>query len=206
MTLSLKNYKRLWTSIALFYFGAGYLACNWINNTRDHYHNIVLPFETDIPFIPLAVLVYPITYLCMGGIYFLAADKVFYKKFMRAFFFLTTLHYVLFLIIPVRMTLRPEILQDTGVLLSIVKIFYWMDLPYNCFPSLHIAYASLCLLSLWNYKRRWGYIYLLAVVAVSLSVVFVKQHYILDVLGGYLSALLVYLIFYKFKTRICSEH
>lgn len=194
MPLSFKNYKRLWSAIALAYFCTGYLVCNWIGSGRGRYFDVELPFESGLPFAPLSVLGYPITYFCMLGIYFIVTDKNLFTKFLKAFFALTTLHYILFILLPVQMTLRPDITQESGMIYKVVGFFYRLDLPFNCFPSLHIAYTLLGMLLLWNYRRNWAYLYLLALIVVSVSVVLVKQHYVLDVIGGYLTASIVYIM------------
>ena len=59
-----------------------------------------------------------------------------------------------------------------------------MDKPYNHFPSLHVAFSWLAVhASQVSRRTRVG----LAVLAVGISVstLFVKQHYIADVLYGF---------------------
>ena len=79
-----------------------------------------------------------------------------------------------------------------GFLNTLVKLNYSADLPYNCFPSLHVAYAFIGALVLWNYKRTWAYTYLACAIIVAISVVLVKQHYILDVVGGFITPFIAY--------------
>ena len=56
--------------------------------------------------------------------------------------------------------------------------------PVAAFPSLHGAYPLLGALALWTVSRRAGVLTLLWCGAVWFSVVYLGQHYIIDVLGG----------------------
>lgn len=194
MPLSFKAYKRIWFLLAALYFAFGYLILNWLNTSRAHYYDFSLSFEEKIPLIPAFILGYLLVYLSMLGLYFLITDKPIFKKVVVSFFLITTIHYLFFILLPVKMGLRPEALQRTGIIDELVRLYYIIDKPYNCFPSLHVAYAFLGTLILWNYKRKWGYIYLAATIIISVSVVLVKQHYILDVAGGYATTALVYIL------------
>lgn len=61
-------------------------------------------------------------------------------------------------------------------------LWRWFDAPQNCFPSLHV---SSCLLFLEVNWRRPGRVPAsLVALAIAASTVLVKQHYVLDVLGG----------------------
>jgi membrane-associated phospholipid phosphatase len=61
-------------------------------------------------------------------------------------------------------------------------LWRWFDVPNNCFPSLHVS-NSLLLLH-FNWRRPHRLPYAAASVAIIASTVLVKQHYLVDVLGG----------------------
>ncbi len=65
------------------------------------------------------------------------------------------------------------------------RILHALDLPYNLFPSLHIALSGLIVSTLAAHLPRWGR-WLLGgwFVAICLSVVLVHQHHLADVAGG----------------------
>ena len=65
-----------------------------------------------------------------------------------------------------------------------VSVVYQLDPPYNLFPSLHLTIAILAAFSAWKAKRLYGIAVFLGMVLVGVSVCTVKQHYLLDVLGG----------------------
>ena len=81
---------------------------------------------------------------------------------------------------------RPA-LTGTDFFTAVLHTVYNSDQPYNAFPSLHAGFSILAALSLDRkvpgYKAFvvWG-------ILIAVSTVFVKQHYVLDVLGGGLLA------------------
>lgn len=199
MAISYKNYRRIWFTITISYFAVGYLFLNWINSRRAFYYNFGFSFEENIPFVPYFIFGYSIDYLSVIVIYFLVTKKDRFTKMVKSYLLLTTIHFFFFVFVPVKMFIRPEVITDGGFLGAIVRFYYWMDMPYNCFPSLHVAYMLLGTLVLWNYKRTWAYIYYIGMLIVSVSVVFVKQHYVLDVVAGWITPFPVYWFYFKFK-------
>jgi membrane-associated phospholipid phosphatase len=58
----------------------------------------------------------------------------------------------------------------------------WFDGPNNCFPSLHAANGLLFAWFNWNRPARA--LHVIASLSVVVSTVFVKQHYVVDVVAG----------------------
>jgi hypothetical protein len=67
-------------------------------------------------------------------------------------------------------------------------------------PSLHSAYPWLAFLSLRHVNRKIGYLFLPYPILVWLSVVYLGEHYVIDVLLGIAYATLAYLVVYRFAT------
>jgi len=72
----------------------------------------------------------------------------------------------------------------------------WFDAPNNCFPSLHVSNCLLLLQVNWSRPQR--YLHSAIALGVIASTVLVKQHYVVDVLGG----IVVYLLARWALTRI----
>lgn len=205
--MTFNNYKRVWFVLTIIYFTVGYLAIAWFNDTRSYYFDVGLNFERNIPFVPPFIFGYLLVYFSVLGLYFLITEEPIFKRAIRAFFALTTLHYIFFLATPVQMLLRPDVVGETGFSNLFVRFYYWLDKPYNCFPSLHVAYTLLGTIVLWDYKRGWSYLYLVSTIVVSVSVVLVKQHYISDVIGGLITPFLVWwLAGLKRGSKLQDEH
>lgn len=191
MTKAERGRKRLLYLAAVLYFFAGYYFCQWVNSQRYEYWTIFLPDEERLPFVPFAIFGYLLSYGSVAIIYFVTSDYNHFVRTWRNFAALTTVHYVFFLFLPVKMA-RPEMDVASGVSELVVRVIFLVDQPLNVFPSLHVAYPFLGALLLWNFKRGWSYVFFSLAIATMVAVVFVKQHYILDVIGGLLTAILVF--------------
>jgi membrane-associated phospholipid phosphatase len=176
-----------------------YLGSNYINSLRGVYFEISLPFEKEIPFVPGFIFAYILLYFAIGALYFLIDDAIF-ASVISGFIFLTLVHSVIFVLFPVKMLMRPDNL-GSGVSNWLVHLCYLVDKPYNCFPSLHVSYPLFAALILLSSRRTFGYIYLVVSIVIGISVVLVKQHYILDVFGSILVTLAIYLAFRR-KFRV----
>jgi membrane-associated phospholipid phosphatase len=60
----------------------------------------------------------------------------------------------------------------------------WFDGPNNCFPSLHAANCFLFIYFNWN--RSWRWPTTLFALAIILSTILVKQHYVVDAFAGFI--------------------
>jgi membrane-associated phospholipid phosphatase len=178
--------KRLLFIGVVVYFIIGYLSCSFFNLHRSYYINVSLPFESKISFVPVFILGYTAVYAAIILIYALIDDYEIFKRGMRFACFASTIHFILFLIIPVKMA-RPELSETDGLMTLLTHYYYLIDNPVNCFPSLHVSYPLMGTLILWNYKRRWGYILAASTALIAISVILVKQHYIMDVAGALLT-------------------
>lgn len=73
-----------------------------------------------------------------------------------------------------------------------VSVLYDLDPPVNLFPSLHLSVAALASLTAWKARRAYGAAALGGVVLIGASICTVKQHFVLDGLGGAVLAAVVY--------------
>lgn len=183
MTREQLKKKRLWFVSIVLYFLAGYFLCGHINMMRTHYFDVSLPFEHRIPFVPFFITGYTSVYLALALLYFLIDDFNVFRSGMKLFFLMSTVHFVIFLLVPVKMD-RPDISSADGIMTAITYYYYLIDAPVNCFPSLHVAYPFTGSLVLWNYKRKWACFFVFMTAFIAISVILVKQHYIMDVVGA----------------------
>lgn len=175
--------KRVIFFLMVAYFIVGYMGCSYFNLHRSHYFNVALPFESKIPFMPFFILGYISVYLGLILVYTVIDDYVYFKKGLLLFAIISTVHFIFFILVPVRIA-RPDLAGTDGVMNLLTYYYYLIDNPVNCFPSLHVSYPLAGTLVLWQYKRRWGYLMAAFTIFIAVSVVMVKQHYILDVVGA----------------------
>ena len=148
-----------------------------------------LPLDDMIPFIPEWVIVYCLAYVSwlVSALVILAQGKAHAFRFTGAFIIAMFLSAAVFLIWPLRIA-RPQIVGD-GFLRDLLRMIYRADEPVNLCPSLHVLVSYFCWRGLWGCPRLprvLSAINLIFLVLVCLSILFVKQHYSIDIAGGIL--------------------
>lgn len=179
------------TLLLVAYFIFGYMPIADFNQARGIYHTLGLPGEERLPFFAPFILGYGLVYGSVFLIYWSIPNWEVFKKMAWGFFWVTTVHYIFFFLYPVKMVWRPEIVEAKNTIEWITKFIFSLDNTYNCFPSLHVAYPTLATVISWRFAPRMRYIFLLMTLITAISVILIKQHYILDVLGGMATSVLV---------------
>ncbi|KEO82820.1 phosphatase PAP2 family protein [Tumebacillus flagellatus] len=59
-----------------------------------------------------------------------------------------------------------------------------MNVSRDCFPSLHTAISCVMLYFVWTYRRKWLWLYAPLVVSILVSTIYLRYHYVIDVLAG----------------------
>lgn len=170
------------------FYAAGYLGINWINDFRSRYYDVSFWFEKDIPFVPAMIIGYFFVFVLVA-ILFLVIDNMpdFWDMWARFLCMILTC-FVIFLVFPVRMNFRPEAGVGQGWIMEMVSFYFWFDKPYNLFPSMHLAASFFSAFYCMRKGRLLGWITMAMAILVGVSVVLVKQHYIMDVVAGFLPA------------------
>ena len=143
-------------------------------------------FDLQVPLSPSWMLIY-------GGIYFiglapllLIQERESFQRLIWAGVIVELVSLSLFVLFPVQMELRP--LNASGEDLSftawLLQLCYFLDPPNCCFPSLHVSVSWLAALSVATFDRRIGSFLIIIAMLISASTLFVKQHYVADVIAG----------------------
>ena len=82
---------------------------------------------------------------------------------------------------------RP-VLTGTDAFSQMIREVYANDQPYNDFPSLHASLSTIFAIHWWRVDRKIGLAVAIWVALIVVSTVFVKQHYVADMLAGVLLA------------------
>ncbi|MBN1282578.1 MAG: phosphatase PAP2 family protein [Proteobacteria bacterium] len=184
--------KSAWFASMIAYFALGYALLTKISQGSERFFDVSMGFESQIPFVPAFIFGYLLVFLSVSLAYIVIDDMDEWMKSARAYFISTTIAYILFFLFPVRMDLRPVIETATGLTEWGAQLYFSIDAPYNCFPSLHVTYPVLAVIAVWGRYRRLRWLFAAMALAVSISVVMVKQHYIADVIAGMANAGLSY--------------
>ena len=96
---------------------------------------------------------------------------------------------------------RPMI-RGTDFFSNLVLNLYEVDNPYNCFPSIHVLNSVL--ITLYTYESEkvckvTKTICVIMAVSITLSTMFIKQHYFADVAAGIIFACVLYFSFKNLK-------
>jgi membrane-associated phospholipid phosphatase len=156
-------------------------------------------WDKAIPFWPHTVWVYSSEMFLFFSVYILSKDLINANKYLYSFLALQIVSVAIFLIWP---TTYPRELYPLPTDLDpwtnhIFSNLRGVDSPSNCLPSLHVSsvYIS-AFVYLDEQKKKFPFFFLWAT-AIALSTLTTKQHYIIDVVGGFLIALTMYLIFHR---------
>ncbi len=88
----------------------------------------------------------------------------------------------LFLLLPFQVV-HP--ILPAGLSNDIITSLYKMDMGFNSFPSLHVANITFVSILFWRFgSARWARLVTFISIAIACSTLFVKQHYVVDVLFG----------------------
>ena len=169
--------------VMLYYLG-GYFLINEYTASVAHRYTLALPYESQIPFVPQLIFGYMLIFFVLSFTYAIVTDMDFFKKVVQAFLLCITIHFVIFLLFPVEFTLRPLVDPTQGLVYRVVHFYYWLDLPFNAFPSMHISNCFLVAFILHRYRPALSWFITPIAILVAVSCVLVKQHFIADVVAG----------------------
>ena len=184
------------------------------SGSRDHAPLLETAWDRDLPYVAAFILpyllawVYPLAialYVCVTGRH----HRQLFRSIYVTFFVLTLVECVAWLLFPARISIRvtPEVLSESGWLGDLTGYAYDHATPWNVMPSGHIAFAFLT----WRLSRhfahaahRWFFFGMF--VLITASALFIKNHFLLDVVGGLLIGHLAYAYVFRpaFRYRVLS--
>ncbi|CAB5074436.1 unannotated protein [freshwater metagenome] len=90
---------------------------------------------------------------------------------------------------------RPQVSDDSPFSWVLVHVVYGNDQPLNGFPSNHVTWSVISILSLWRLRKRiartaWALIAWF--VLIIPATVLLAQHFVIDIYGGIFVAFAVY--------------
>ncbi|MBE5896390.1 MAG: hypothetical protein E7281_01380 [Lachnospiraceae bacterium] len=150
-------------------------------------HDFSTVIDDNIPFVPAFIIIYILAFVQWIVGFILCGREVrnFCYKYMSAEFYAKAMCFVCFLIIPSTIA-RPEV-EVNDFITWLVQFIYNADHPINLFPSIHCLESWFCLRCALSQKRT-GNVYkvisAVMTVLVFASVVCVKQHVFVDIIGA----------------------
>jgi len=150
-----------------------------------------------IPFIAATVWVYLWVFPASLLPLFLVRCKHLFRRTLLAYGIAIAVSLIFFIALPVTsIALRADAaeLDLTRSSPRAVAAVYRLDPPVNLFPSLHLSIAALAALSAFKARRAYGAVASVGVALIAVSICTVKQHFVLDAVGGAGLAALVYAV------------
>jgi membrane-associated phospholipid phosphatase len=188
------------------FFVVGYFGVGLSRNSANA-HILATTLDNQIPFIACSVWAYLLVLSCALLPLFVVRCSGLFRRTAIAYVLVIAVSLVFFMVFPVssiQLRVPPTRLDLARFSDWTVSLLYSVDPPYNLFPSLHLSIATLATLSVWKARRSCGVAAFLSVGFAGASVSTLKQHCLIDVVGGLvLGAFVGALILAPYKP---SEH
>jgi membrane-associated phospholipid phosphatase len=170
----------------LLLFVAGYFGVGW-NVDPSRARELETSLDGRIPFIAPSVIVYLSVFPASLIPLFVVRCRRLFRRAMLSYGIAIAVSLVVFAAVPVTsMGLRVDrsTLDVTRFSPWAVSALYAIDPPFNLFPSLHLSIAILSALAAGKARRSYGASAFAGVALIAASICTVKQHFVLDALGG----------------------
>jgi len=128
-------------------------------------------------------------YLLIAGslLWFLVRDVASFRNLQIYILITQVIGLLCFCLLPSRQDLRPEAFSGNNLLTRLTGLLYKLDTNTGVCPSMHVAW-SLGLISTWIRKNGipsiWRFLITAWCLLICVSVSFVKQHSVLDILAA----------------------
>lgn len=165
---------------------------------------VVTALDRSIPFAPIWIFIYGAVYTFMVLPVLTIRDGRLLRRTAMAYLLVLGVSYFVYVMFPITTkNFRPDylLLNDAVLWRWGAALEYFCDPPMNCLPSLHLGIAFIAGFSTWKADRFAGTIAISFAALIGVSTTFVKQHYLIDVVTGVLTALVAYAIFIRSLPR-----
>ncbi|MDF1563253.1 MAG: phosphatase PAP2 family protein [Deltaproteobacteria bacterium] len=180
-----------WLVVAVSYYLFGWFVVGKLVAWRGVFYDLSLPIDHRIPLWVGFSWGYASIFGLIALIILLVRDREIFLKAARGFLIQSSIAFVVFILVPVRMVGRPDELAGRmeGVSAALTAFFYSVDPPLNLFPSMHLCLGVFSGLVLIEDRPALRWPVYAVILWIALSVLFVRQHYLLDAVAGTAMAL-----------------
>lgn len=158
--------------------------------------------DDEIALVPITVIAY---YSYFPLLFFLAVitgrDRRLMYEGVIGYVGIAVIGFLFFWLLPSRMV-QPDISACTTASCRSLAAMYRLDNGYNIFPSMHVGYSTLVWLFFRRYMPELARPVGAVVLAIVLSTLLCKRHYIVDIPAAVLMAVLVFRLAMRFGLRL----
>jgi membrane-associated phospholipid phosphatase len=187
---------RTWLAAAFTAMLPMYFVIGQMTAARPHY-TPDLPLDHAMPLWPAWMVVYGSLYMCGFLLPLLVVrGRELFHQVLKAYLFVMAVSYVIFYFYPT-IAPRDESLAVRDFSTWTLRLFYDLDQPNGCFPSLHVAYSFVAAFACFRMHRGVGAAAAAWAALIGISTVYTKQHYAADAVAGALVAAVAYGLFLR---------
>lgn len=165
-----------------------------------------------IPFCEIFIIPYVGWYFLIVGslIFFALYNPKNFENMMKFIIVTQIVAMIIYIAFPNRQDLRPEFFTRDNIFTDITKALYFIDTSTNVCPSLHVAY-SIGIASTWLKEKsatiKMKIFIVIICILICVSVAFVKQHSVIDILAALPVCILAEFIAFwdKYKNNIKNK-
>lgn len=174
-----------------------------INMPHGPLHILRTTLDDNIPRLPVFSVMYlAFLPLFWGTVIYSWIKKYSFRQLAVSIIFVNLIAFCVYLFFQTYVPRESVVSND--IFSASLRFIYSVDKPYNCFPSLHVGLSSVVATWIILNKSKWAWAFIVLALAIAASTLFVKQHYILDVVSGaVLGVVITYLVF---KFCICKDN
>lgn len=190
-------------SYLLIYLPWFFLIEKYIDENHPRVHILNNSIDNMIPFCKYFIIPYMLWFVYLAISCFFMGYKAANIEFIRFALSLiigTSICFIICMIYPNGLTLRPDNLPD-DIFGKLIGIIYASDTPTNVFPSIHV-YSSIVVdiairkCSYLKERKAVKAASFILCMLICLSTVFIKQHSVTDVAGAIILTAIMYIILY----------
>lgn len=160
------------------------LLCYGLVALLPHYTSInaTTSFDDAIPFIPIFIIFYILLYAAPFPFLSVFSSEKRLARALSGHTIIMIVGMIFFIAVPIEFI--KHVSYDSTIFSSLTKIIHGADTNFNNFPSLHVACTVYFWLVVLYERKRLGLLLAPFAWGIIFSVLFVKQHLIIDLIGG----------------------
>jgi membrane-associated phospholipid phosphatase len=155
----------------------------YVSHSHWTLHSPEVALDRELPLTPAWSVIYGSLFVAAFLPVFVLHQQELIRRTIFAYLTAWLVSYSVFLAYPTVSPHHAEVVGE-GFLAWGLRAIYSSDLPFNCFPSLHVAQCFLAALSSYRVHRGVGAAAGVWACLVGLSTLYTKQHYVVDVIAG----------------------
>ncbi len=155
--------------------------------------------DNAMPFIPASILIYLSDYVLPIAAFYVLKNRHDENRFMYTFVCSMIFCTIFFIIFPTTYPRNdyPLTGNENSIIVFLVDFIRNADTPNNCFPSLHVSSSFIAAFAVYHSRKDLSVIFMTWAVLIAVSTLSTKQHYVSDVIAGFLTGWVFHWYFFK---------